>query len=62
MPIFRVTATQDMPWFAMIEAEDEEQAWAIARGDVGPDPQWQPEPEECWKSDWTLEDIEKMKE
>ena len=51
MPIFRVTATQD-----------EEQAWNIARGDVGPDPQWQPEPEECWKSDWTLEDIEKMKE
>ena len=61
MPRFRVTATQDMPWFAFIDAEDEEQAWAIARGDVGPDPQWQ-RAEERWESDWPLEDIEEMQE
>ena len=61
MPRFRVTATQDMPWFAFIDAEDEEQAWAIAKGDIGPDPQWQRE-EERWESDLTLKDIEEMKE
>ena len=61
MPRFRVTATQDMPWFAFIDAEDEEQAWAIAKGDIGHDPQWQRE-EERWESDWTHEVIEEMKE
>ena len=64
MPIFRVTATQDMPWFAMIEAEDEEQAWSIARGDVGPDPQWEKEKNShgAWEEiDFTLEDITREK-
>ena len=57
MPKYRVTATMDVGYDAIIEAKDEEIAWAIARGDVaGPivNIDWQ----QCDDGhDWTLEDI-----
>ena len=33
MPKYKFKATKDVAFVAMIEAESEEEAWAIARGD-----------------------------
>ena len=38
MPKYKVTATKDVGYAAVIEADNEEEAWAIARGDRVSDP------------------------
>ena len=62
MPKYRVTATMDVGYDAIIEAKDEEMAWAIARGDVAPHQTYGPKVNIEWQQcddghDWTLEDI-----
>tara|TARA_B100000686_G_C16778994_1_gene970484 strand:- start:1429 stop:1665 length:237 start_codon:yes stop_codon:yes gene_type:complete len=54
---FRVVATMDVGYAAVIEAKNEEQAWAIAREDEAPiksDPEWKQIDE---GHDWNLEDV-----
>ena len=58
---FRVTATLDVSYAAIIEAHSEEQAWAIAREDEAPI-----KGEAEWKQideghDWTLENVSEIK-
>jgi len=57
MPKFKVTATKDVGYAAIIEAENEEEAWAIARGDRMSDPDWEQTDD---GHDWTLENIWEM--
>jgi len=56
MPKFKVTATKDVGFEAIIEADNEEQAWAIAREDQikNEEPDWKQTDD---GHDWTLEDI-----
>ena len=54
MPKFKVTATKDVGYAAIIEAENEDEAWAIARGDRISDPDWEQTDD---GHDWTLEHI-----
>jgi len=54
MPKFKVNATKDVGYAAIIEAENEEEAWAIARGDRISDPDWEQTDD---GHDWTLEHI-----
>ena len=54
MPNFKVTATMDVGYTAIIEAENEDEAWAIARGDRTSDPDWEQTDN---GHDWTLENI-----
>lgn len=54
MPKFKVTATMDVGYTAIIEADNQEEAWSIARGEGLAEADWE-------KTDnghcWTLEDI-----
>ena len=56
MPKFKVTATKDVGFEAIIEADNEEQAWAIAREDEikNEEPNWKQTDD---GHDWTLEHI-----
>ena len=54
MPKFKVTATMDVGYTAVIEADNEDEAWAIARGDRISDPDWEQTDN---GHDWTLENI-----
>ena len=56
MPKFKVTATKDVGFEAIIEADNEEQAWAIAREDEikNEEPDWKQTDD---GHDWTLEHI-----
>jgi len=54
MKKFKVTATMDVGYAAIIEAENEDEAWAIARGDRVSDPDWEQTDD---GHDWTLEHI-----
>ena len=54
MPNFKVTATMDVGYTAIIEAENEDEAWAIARGYRTSDPDWEQTDN---GHDWTLENI-----
>ena len=54
MKKFKVTATKDVGYAAIIEAENEDEAWAIARGDRISDPDWVQTDD---GHDWTLEDV-----
>ncbi len=56
MPKFKVTATKDVGFEAIIEADNEEQAWAIAREDdiKNEEPDWKQTDD---GHDWTLEHI-----
>lgn len=59
MKKFKVTATKDVGYAAIIEAENEEEAWAIARGDRISDPDWEQTDD---GHDWTLENIWEVKD
>ena len=56
MPKFKVTATKDVGFEAIIKADNEEQAWAIAREDEikNEEPDWKQTDD---GHDWTLEHI-----
>jgi len=56
MPKFKVTATKDVGFEAIIEAENEEEAWVIAREDEikNEEPDWKQTDD---GHDWTLEHI-----
>jgi hypothetical protein len=56
MPKFKVTATKDVGFEAIIEADNEEQAWAIAREDEikNEEPDWKQTDD---GHDWTLEHV-----
>ena len=56
MAKFKVTATLDVGFEAIIEAENEEEAWAIARKEEGAD--WEKTDD---GHDWTLESIWEVK-
>jgi len=61
MPDSRVTATRDVGYSAIIEADSQEEAWIIARGD-NPDaeePDWEQTDD---GHDWTLENISELEE
>ena len=58
MKEYRVTATMDVGYTAIIEAESEDEAYAIAKGDRFQDP--------CFEKtddghDWTVENIWEIK-
>jgi len=55
MPNFKVTATMDVGYTAIIEAENEEKAWAIARN--GDEADWEQTDN---GHDWTLENIREV--
>lgn len=57
MPKFKVTATMDVGYTAIIEAENEEKAWAIARN--GDEADWEQTDN---GHDWTLENIREVDE
>tara|TARA_R100000656_G_scaffold114569_1_gene86992 strand:+ start:502 stop:702 length:201 start_codon:yes stop_codon:yes gene_type:complete len=60
MKKFRVTATLDVGYQAIVEAKDEEHAWAIAREDVaGEIADWEKIDD---GHDWTLEDVWEVEE
>jgi|TARA_R100000479_G_scaffold27776_1_gene10654 hypothetical protein len=59
MPKFKVTATMDVGYTAVIEADNEDEAWAIARGDRISDPDWEQTDN---GHDWTLENIWEVKD
>ena len=59
MPEYKVTATKDVGYEAIIEADTEEEAWAIARGDRISDPDWEQTDD---GHDWTLENIWEVKD
>ena len=59
MPEYKVTATMDVGYEAIIEADTEEEAWAIARGDRISDPDWEKTDD---GHDWTLENIWEVKD
>jgi len=57
MPKFKVTATMDVGYTAIIEADSQDEAWEIAKGDCEAD----------WEQtdnghDWTLENIREFKD
>jgi len=56
---YKVTATKDVGYEAIIEADTEEEAWAIARGDRISDPDWEQTDD---GHDWTLEHIWEVKD
>ena len=56
MAKYKVTATLDVGFEAIIEAENEEEAWAIARKEEGAD--WEKTDD---GHDWTLENIWEVK-
>jgi hypothetical protein len=57
MPKYKVTATKDVGYSAIIEADSQEEAWKIAKGDGEGD----------WEKtdnghDWTVENIWEVKD
>jgi len=61
MPKYKITATKDVGYSAIIEAPSEDEAWIIARGD-NPDaeePDWEQTDD---GHDWTLENISELEE
>jgi lipocalin len=61
MPKYKVTATKDVGYAAIIEAPTKDEAWVIARGD-NPDaeePNWEQADD---GHDWTLENIWEVEE
>ena len=58
MAKYKVTATMDVGYTAIIEADSEDEAWAIARGDSISDPAWE---NKDHGHEWTLENIYELK-
>tara|TARA_A100001035_G_C27583232_1_gene408541 strand:+ start:49 stop:237 length:189 start_codon:yes stop_codon:yes gene_type:complete len=56
MPEYKVTATMDVGYTAVIEADTKEEAWAIARN--GDEADWEQTDN---GHDWTLENISEVK-
>lgn len=56
MPKYKVTATMDVGYTAVIEADSQDEAWAIARN--GDEADWEQTDN---GHDWTLENIQKVK-
>ena len=56
MPKYKVTATKDVGYAAVIEADNQEEAWAIARN--GDEADWEKTDN---GHDWTLENIWEIK-
>jgi len=57
MPKYKVTATMDVGYTAIIEADSQDEAWEIAKGDCEAD----------WEQtdnghDWTVENIREVKD
>tara|TARA_X000000950_G_scaffold281138_1_gene377128 strand:- start:341 stop:529 length:189 start_codon:yes stop_codon:yes gene_type:complete len=61
MPRYKVTATMDVGYTAIIEADSEEEAWLIARGDHedAEEPDWE---KENYGHDWTLENVTEVED
>ena len=59
MPKYKVTATMDVGYTAIIEADTEDVAWAIARGDRFEEADWEKTDN---GHDWTLENIWETKD
>ena len=57
MTKYKVTATMDVGYTAIIEADSEDEAWAIARGDRFEEADWEKTDN---GHDWTLENIWKV--
>tara|TARA_R110002020_G_scaffold353993_2_gene566806 strand:- start:1563 stop:1751 length:189 start_codon:yes stop_codon:yes gene_type:complete len=54
MPKYKVTATMDVGYTAIIEADSKDEAWSIARGDYLAEADWEKTDD---GHDWTLENI-----
>ena len=59
MTKYKVTATMDVGYTAIIEADSEDEAWAIARGDRFEEADWEKTDN---GHDWTLENIWEVKD
>tara|TARA_B100000900_G_C20220116_1_gene569441 strand:+ start:443 stop:628 length:186 start_codon:yes stop_codon:yes gene_type:complete len=59
MTKYKVTATMDVGYTAIIEADSEDEAWAIARGDRFEEADWEKTDN---GHDWTLENIWEAKD
>ena len=59
MAKYKVTATMDVGYTAIIEADSEDEAWAIARGDRFEEADWEKTDN---GHDWTLENIWEVKD
>lgn len=57
MPKFKVTATMDVGYTAIIEADSQDEAWTIARN--GDEADWEQTDN---GHDWTLENIREFKD
>jgi hypothetical protein len=57
MPKYKVTATMDVGYTAIIEADSQDEAWTIARN--GDEADWEQTDN---GHDWTLENIREVKE
>lgn len=57
MPKFKVTATMDVGYAAIIEADSQDEAWKIANGDCEAD--WEQTDQ---GHDWTVENIREVKD
>ena len=59
MPKYKVTATMDVGYTAFVEADNQEEAWSIARGEGLAEADWE-------QTDnghhWTLENISEVKD
>lgn len=58
MPKYKVTATKDVGYAAVIEADNQEEAWSIARGERLAEADWEQTDD---GHDWTLENIWEIK-
>ena len=58
MKKFKVTATMDVGYTAIIEAPNEKEAWKIAKGEYISEPDWEQNEQ---GHDWTLENISEIK-
>ena len=56
MPKYKVTATMDVGYTAIVEADNQEEAWSIARN--GDEADWEQTDN---GHDWTLENIQEVK-
>ena len=56
MPKFRLVATMDVEYTAIVEAKDEEHAWSIASDETGVSVNWYKTDD---GHDWTLENVYK---
>ena len=61
MPKYKVTATKDVGYAAIIEAPSKDEAWVIAMGDnsESEEPDWEQIDD---GHDWTLENISELEE